>query len=381
MKRLRTVLLVCVVAMLSAFALSGCSSNTGNGIPQTSSPSITTPNIGKDGTLRVGVNAQSAPFAFQNSNRIIGVDVDIAAAIADQLGLKLELVDVGTDPTSAIDDGSVDVVMDIDPTGAYTRNYWVSDPYIQSAPALFATTNTAVPTPTQATTPRIGVQTNSYSSSLVSQIYGNDALSFTNGITNAFSELSGGQVDYVACDAVVGTYINNTQNSGAHIVALLEQPSGYSFACANDNTVLQGAISNALSTLQRNGVMPLLQSKWLGSAMDLSATQVVEGADESANAPAGNNARPSTSGSNSAGSNAADLQGIQGGSQPSSMDESTQQYGQSGTSAGSAGTGAGTGNGGGTAAGTVGGTGTTGTGTASGTGAGTAGGANPAAQR
>lgn len=275
MKRLRTVFFVCLTAVLSAFALTGCTSSQEQGIPQTSTPSISTPAIANDGVLRVGVNAQNAPFAYQNSNKVVGLDVDVAASVADQLGLKLELVDVGSDPTSALDDGSADVVMDIDSNGANLNDYWVSDPYIQSAPALFATTQNG--DPNNPGDQSIAVQTNSYASTLVSNQYGSNVLSYSNDIADAFQELSDGNVQYVACDAVIGTYINYTKNSGAHIVSLLEDDSGYSFACAKDNTDLSNAIKDALSTIQSNGVMSVLQNKWFGTDIDLSSIHVIEG--------------------------------------------------------------------------------------------------------
>ncbi len=365
MKRLRTLLLVCVAAMLSVFALASCSANQDSGIPQTSSPSISTPTIGTDGTLRVGVDAQNAPFAYQNSNRIIGLDVDTAAAVADQLGLKLELVDVGSDPTSAIDDGSVDVVMDIDPDTISSEDYWVSNPYVQSAPALFATTQNNIPSTTS--TPVIVAQTNSYSSSLVSDQYGNDALTLANDLSSAFSQLQNGQASYVACDAVIGTYLNYTQNYGAHIVGLLQSPSGYCFACNSNNSALSNAISNALSTLQNNGVISVIQSKWLGSLLDLSATPLTEGASSTAQSASNSSSTNSNQVSSSAGSNVANLQE----QSSSSQDESNGQTSTSGQGAGTSqetsenSSGSGTGS---SAAGTgTQGTSTTGTGTSSGT--------------
>ena len=66
--------------------------------------------------LRVGVNTQNQPLAgvSTSSQNIVGLDVDIAAYLADSFGLKLELVDVGTDAQAALDGGTVDIVMGVD---------------------------------------------------------------------------------------------------------------------------------------------------------------------------------------------------------------------------------------------------------------------------
>ena len=88
-----------VVALACAFCfalgLAGCS-QAGSYEGKTLTPTISSPTIGQNGTLRVGIDADGgAPFVTSSSSAsYAGLDVDMAAALADQLGLKLELVDV-----------------------------------------------------------------------------------------------------------------------------------------------------------------------------------------------------------------------------------------------------------------------------------------------
>ena len=84
------------------------------------------------------------------SGKIIGIDVDIAAALADELGLKLSVVDVGSDPAGALANGTVDVVLGIDDS-ASDGDFWRSASYLPTGIALFALT------PTRAFPPRIPV--------------------------------------------------------------------------------------------------------------------------------------------------------------------------------------------------------------------------------
>src|SRR5262245_40523514 len=54
--------------------------------------------IRRRGTLRVGLDASFPPFeSIDGQNRIVGLDVDIAEAIARELGVKLEIVNIGFD--------------------------------------------------------------------------------------------------------------------------------------------------------------------------------------------------------------------------------------------------------------------------------------------
>ena len=53
--------------------------------------------IVKSGTIRVGVNPTLPPLGkFDDKNEIVGFDVDFAAEIAKMLGVKLEVVQVGS---------------------------------------------------------------------------------------------------------------------------------------------------------------------------------------------------------------------------------------------------------------------------------------------
>lgn len=105
-----------VVAFACAFCfalgLAGCS-QAGSYEGKTLTPTISSPTIGQNGTLRVGIDADGgAPFVTSSSSAsYAGIDVDMAAALADQLGLKLELVDVAGNASSALADGDVDIVM------------------------------------------------------------------------------------------------------------------------------------------------------------------------------------------------------------------------------------------------------------------------------
>jgi polar amino acid transport system substrate-binding protein len=73
----------------------------------------------KSGTLKVGVNPTLPPLGkFNDKNEITGFDVDYATEIAKMLGVKLEVIQVGSpDRIPFVTSGKIDFVM-----GAMTRN-------------------------------------------------------------------------------------------------------------------------------------------------------------------------------------------------------------------------------------------------------------------
>lgn len=277
-KRFGTLVLGCMLAFTTAFALAGCA--TQDYKPEEKSPTVSPDTIIEAGVLRVGVTAENnTPFAGQASGKIVGLDVDIAAALADNLGLKLEIVDVGTDVDAALNNKQVDIVMGVDKTSTQVA-CWRSEVYVESAVALFATPATTA-VPTKASAPTIAAQSSSMSAWEVTSQFGEDALSATTDLKGAFEAVSSGTAQYAAADAVIGTYAAHASEIDVHIVALMQSPSGYSIGVLDTNTDLKTAVSDALASLSGGGVIGLIESKWLGSAIDLANVPLTEGATRS----------------------------------------------------------------------------------------------------
>ena len=53
--------------------------------------------LATDGTLTMATNAYFPPYEYYDGQDIIGIDADIAQAIADKLGLKLKIEDMEFD--------------------------------------------------------------------------------------------------------------------------------------------------------------------------------------------------------------------------------------------------------------------------------------------
>lgn len=274
-----------MVALSAALAcmtlmLAGCSSSN-NYQPELKSAQVSSPVIGEDGTLRVGVNTENPPLAGMGSGKIIGIDVDIASAIADQLGLKISIVDVGSDPASAIADKKVDVVMGIDAANV-EGDYWTSPSYLPTGIAVFALSPDAG-IPEEGGDATFAAQQSSKSAWAVSNEFGESALTPTDTLKDAFVALRDGQVKYVAADAIIGLYAAHGLDDGldVSIVAMLMKPSGYCMAVAADNTDLQTAAGDVLANLVSNGTIDVIERKWLGTSVALDTLPVIGSASSS----------------------------------------------------------------------------------------------------
>ena len=274
MKRWKIGALVCAIVACACLVLAGCQPQSYT--PEAKEPTVSASALGQPGTLRVGVNSASAPLAGQtaSSARIVGIDVDVAAYLADQLGCKVEIVDVGTEPEKALKNKTVDIVLGVDASDTDT-NFWKSSTYLDTSVALFGTANESA-IPTTDSKPKIAAQASSKSSWRVTNLFGEDSLVVQGDLKSAFDALSSGSARYVAADAVIGTYVAFSNGDNDKIVALLQDPTGYCAAVDASNTELQGAISSAMNKLVSGGMMSIIEEKWLGTTLNLNSITVVK---------------------------------------------------------------------------------------------------------
>lgn len=270
------ILLLAAVAIFAIF-LCGCSSDYK---PELKDAQIKTPNILEEGTLKVGVNADNPPMAGETS-KIAGIDVDVAKSLADYLGLKAEIVDVGTSGSKALKDKKIDVLMGVD-TSASLEKCNKSKPYIATAAVLFSKDMNAK-IPAKDSTKKIGAQMAS-SGALSAQNQLNVAnIKLESNLTACFDSLQNGRIDYVASDAVIGCYSAGTSDVDCYMIGRLSSISGYCVGTLDSNLLLQTKIAAALEYLNRNGDLSVIQRKWLGRDLNLDALPKTESADNTAN--------------------------------------------------------------------------------------------------
>ena len=298
-KRIRAIAALATAMACLALVLGGCSSS--NYQPALKDPTVASPAIGQAGTPRVGVDTANPPLAGMGSDKIIGIDVDIAAALADRLGLKLSIVDVGSDPEGALAEGKVDLVMGIDQSEG--GDFWLSSAYLPTGVAAFATSPDAG-VPTAGGSAKFAAQISSKSAWAVTNEFGESALTSTTNLTDAFADLTSGSDSYVAADAIIGYYAAHGQGVDVSIVAMLLAPSGYCIGVSNDNAELQAAVTQAVTDLTSGGVIDVIERKWLGTSLDLSAVPQTAGAPAATQAEdegGDDDAAPATVGGNAVG--------------------------------------------------------------------------------
>ena len=120
------------IAMLSmllagSMLLTGCGGNTQSDA-STTDDAAQTEQSADGGVLRMGTNATFPPYEYvDENNNVAGIDADIAAAIAEKLGMQLEITDMAFDSLiPALQSDTIDIVlagMTVDPERAESVNF------------------------------------------------------------------------------------------------------------------------------------------------------------------------------------------------------------------------------------------------------------------
>jgi polar amino acid transport system substrate-binding protein len=271
-RRVLTGVLIAVLAVAS-LGLTGCFGSGETGSLTLGSAKVAPPAIGEQGVLRVGVDSSHAPFAGLSNGKTIGIDVDVAAALAEELGLRLRIVDIrDQDPSSLLKDGTIDLVMGIqgDTSSATATTAAFSEtrvgPYLVDGPAVFTV---GISDTTQGFDPAtlagvsIAAQEESLSAWQVSKDFGDNNLLTFATLNAAFDQLNAGAVSYAAADAIVGSFLAITYEN-IRCVGLLTEPKGIYLGTATDKTELANKLMDALRVLRDSGNLQIIIAKWLG---------------------------------------------------------------------------------------------------------------------
>lgn len=226
--------------------------------------------LNEAGTLTVGiVTTESTPLVITASDGTQeGIDIDMAYALADALGLSsVKFVSV-TSASSGLSSDGCDIVMGVSSDeAAYVT---VLGSYAQSAVGVFTCDDVTVPIDTSALSgATVGVQASSVSQSVL-EGYGLDITEedFTN-LNEAFEALSAGTVDYVVCDAYAGAYLA-TMYDEVSFAGTLNTPTAIGVAVSSDATELASAVESAITEVLSNGVADLVRYRWVEDLPSLS---------------------------------------------------------------------------------------------------------------
>ena len=215
--------------------------------------------------LTMGTNAAFPPYEMvDENNNIIGIDAEIAAAVAEKLGMELEIKDMAFDSLiTAVSSGAIDVAlagMTVTEERKEAVNF--SDSYATGIQVVIVTDGSAIATIDDLAGKKIGVQSGTTGDIYCAGDYGEDAVARYDNGALAVQALLNGQVDCVVIDNEPAKAFVEA-NEGLKILETEYITEEYAAAISKENTELLDKFNTALSELKADGTIDEIVGKYI----------------------------------------------------------------------------------------------------------------------
>lgn len=292
--------------------------------------SLTANDLVSEDTLTIGlVTSSGAPYVLEGKDGYQGIDVNVGAALASELGLKADFVPLSDSASAALT--PVDVVVGVSDdtsqaetqdqsqaqtpeqaqtqdqaqtqpqdqaqtqeqtqpqaseqpqdrsqtsTGSSVQNQMVSSDYVEQAVGFFTLgTEPYVASADELSGQTVGLQEDSYSQQLLET---SNLVMTQKGYENidaAMEALKAGEVLFVLCPAYPGAYLAK-EMGGICFCGTIDLPTSQGVGVASSSTALAKAVQEAMGDLRENGVLDIILAQWVGDLPQLTSETQVQG--------------------------------------------------------------------------------------------------------
>lgn len=268
--------LVLSVAMLATCFVACGGNENKNEAPTTTptttpatTPATTAPaGTGEKTVLKMGTNAYFPPYEYYDGQTIVGIDAEIAKAIADKLGMELEIVDMSFESIiSAVNSGIVDFGMagmtvnadrlkDVDFTTSYAKG--VQAVIVKEGSAI----TTVDDLDADGASYKIGVQLGTTGDAYASEDFGADRVTQYQTGNEAVQALLKGDVDCVIIDnEPAKSYVN--ANEGTKVLETTYADEDYAICVKKGNSELLQKLDAAIYELTKDGTIASIVAKYI----------------------------------------------------------------------------------------------------------------------
>ena len=214
-------------------------------------------------TLVMSTNAEFAPYEYHDGNDIVGIDVDIANAICEDMGASLEITDVAFDSIiPEVQSGKADfAAAGMTVTEDRQTQVDFSDTYATGVQSVIVTEDSDIKSLDDLKGKQIGVQQGTTGDLYSTDDFGEDAVvAYDSGLT-AVQALNNGQVDAVVIDnAPAKEFV--AANPGLKILDTSYAEEDYAIGMAK-GSALEDAVNAALEELKADGTLQSIVDKYI----------------------------------------------------------------------------------------------------------------------
>lgn len=253
------------LAAMTAFSLAGCSGSTGaadtsaaDTKTEAADTAADTDDAGSDKVYVIDTDTTFAPFEFENDNgELVGIDMDILKAIAEDQGFQYEINSVGfSAATTALETGECDaVIAGMSITDERMAKYDFSDPYYDSGVGMAVLADSDIDSyedlSGQTVAAKIGTEGCSFAESIADQ-YGFEITQYEDSSSMYQSVLTGETAACFEDYPVIGFEIS--RGLGLKLPTEMEAGASYGFAVMKgENGELIEMFNKGLENIKADG--------------------------------------------------------------------------------------------------------------------------------
>ena len=259
------------VAALALTACGGSASSAASSVASSAASSeaassaaaaeLTTVEAGK---LTMATNAAFPPYEMTtDAGEFEGIDVDTAKAIAEKLGLELQIDDMDFDAALlSVQQGKADIVMaGVTVTDERKAVMDFSDSYATGIQSIIVPNDSEIASPDDLAGKTIGTQRGT--TGYISDDFGDEnVVAYDDGLT-AVQALNNGQVDAVVIDnAPAQEFV--AANPGLKVLDTSYAEEDYAIGMAK-GSALEDAVNKALEELKADGTLQAIVDKYINA--------------------------------------------------------------------------------------------------------------------
>jgi polar amino acid transport system substrate-binding protein len=245
--------LVLVSLLVSSFFVTSCSSSSSSTTNQ----------------ITVATDATWAPFEYvdEKTKAIVGFDIDVMNAIAENQNIKVTYKNVAFDPLLAgMAQGMYDAaISSITINDERKKSMLFSDPYFTAGQMVVVKVDNTKIKGMETLEGTVGAQIGTTGATEVGKVKA-ASLKTYDDIGLAFQDLINGQTQAVVCDNPVAMGYVSKNSTKIKSVGGLYTTEDYGIAIAKGKTDLQKRINEGIKTIKSNGKIGQISKKWLEAA-------------------------------------------------------------------------------------------------------------------
>lgn len=215
------------------------------------------------GVLVMGTNAEFPPYEYYEDNDIVGIDVEIAKAIAEKMGMELQIEDMAFDAIiPAVTSGKADFgAAGMTVTEERQRSVEFTDTYANSNQVAIVKEDSDIAGSADLEGKTIGVQLGTTGDALATELKDATVERYNKGL-EAVQSLTQGKIDAVVIDqATAQAFVKKTE--GIKILEEKMSEEEYAIAIKKGNTDLVEKMNAAIAELKSEGKIDEIVAKYM----------------------------------------------------------------------------------------------------------------------